>query len=122
MPRYDPLCKPHVACYTRGVTDSVRAILELGRLARARLDPAARFLFGSAALAGVVAAGFVARRGTLEMRCAAASIVIGVALSYAARWWLWRRDLERRDRLIRRVVLDADRSAGERVLRALALD
>src|SRR5262245_15615666 len=106
----------------RRVTDSVRAILELGRLARARLDPAARFLFASAVVAAVVAAGFVARRGTLETRSVAASIVVGVTLSYVARWWLWRRDLARRDRLVRRVVLGADRSAGERVLRALALD
>ncbi|HEX6767427.1 MAG TPA: hypothetical protein VF103_18140, partial [Polyangiaceae bacterium] len=104
------------------MTDSVRTILELGRLARSRLDPAARFLFGSATLAAVVAAGYVARRGTLEMRSVAASIVVGVALSYLGRFWLWRRDLARRDRLVRRVVLDADRSAGERVLRALALD
>jgi hypothetical protein len=102
--------------------EPLRAILELGRLARAKLDPAARFLFASAALAALVAAGFVARRGTLEMRALAASFVIGAVLSYLARWLVWRRDLGRRDRLVRRVVLGADRVAGERVLRALALD
>jgi hypothetical protein len=99
-----------------------QAILELGRLARRRLDPAARFLFASATLAAVVAAGFVARRGTLEMRALAASIVIGTCLAYGLRWLVWRRDLGQRDRLVRRVVLGADREVGERVLRALALD
>jgi hypothetical protein len=98
------------------------AIALLGRLARARLEPAARFLFLSLALATLVAAGFIARRGSLEARGAAASIVIGLVLGYGARWLLWRRDLRRSDRLVRRVVLEADRSLGERVLRALALD
>ena len=104
------------------MTDPVVTILELGRLARARLDPAARFLFASAALAALVMAGFVARQGTLETRTVAASIVAGVLLSYLARWLVWRRDLGRRERLVRRVVLGADRPTGERVLRALALE
>src|SRR5262245_33474815 len=104
------------------VTDSVRAILELGRVARARLDPAARFLFGSAALATIVLAGFIARRGTLETRLLAALVVGSVAVGYVARWLLWRRALRRRDRLVQRVVVGADRELGERVLRALALD
>ncbi len=107
---------------TRTPTQPLQAILELGRLARARLDPAARFLFAAATLAAVVAAGFVARRGTLEMRALAACFVIGAVLSYGVRWLVWRRDLGQRDRLVRRVVLGADREVGERVLRALALD
>ncbi|HEX6271892.1 MAG TPA: DUF4175 domain-containing protein [Polyangiaceae bacterium] len=99
-----------------------RTILELGRVARAKLDPAARFLFASATLAAVVVAGFVARRGTSEMRGISAALIAAVLAAYLARWLLWRRALGRRDRLVRRVVLEADRAAGERVLRALALD
>src|SRR5688572_3092140 len=103
-------------------TPPLDAIALLGRLARARLEPAARFLFLSLALATLVAAGFIARRGSLEARGAAASIVIGLVLGYGARWRLWRGDVRRSDRLVRRVVLEADRSLGERVLRGLALD
>jgi hypothetical protein len=102
--------------------EPLRAILELGRIARARLDPAARFLFASAAFAALVVAGFVARRGTSEMRVVSGALLAAVLLAVIARSVLWRRALGRRDRLVQRVILGADRAAGERVLRALALD
>jgi hypothetical protein len=100
----------------------LRTILELGRLARARLDPAARFLFASTLLAAAVTAGLVARRGTLEMRAISAALLLLVLVAYLARWLLWRRALGRREQLVRRVVVEADRTLGERVLRALALE
>jgi hypothetical protein len=103
-------------------TKPLERVALLGRAARRRLDPAARFLFVSALLAAVASAGFLARQGTLGARAAAGAVLLGVTLTYIVRWLLWRRDLARRERLVRRVVVGADRALGERVLRALALD
>ncbi len=88
---------------------------------RTRVKPALRVAFWGALFAAIVAAGALGRRGTLGARLGALSIVLAVLAVFVARWLVERRSLERRDRLVRRLILSEDRLLGEKVLRALAL-
>jgi hypothetical protein len=97
----------------------------LDRLAvawRVRTGSAVRLAFVSFVLAALVAAGFIARRGTTDARLLAALLIALVFLGFLVRALLERRALKRRDTIVRRLVLGEDRALGERVLRALALE
>src|SRR5262249_4343710 len=88
---------------------------------RTRVRPAARVAFWGALFASVVAAGALARRGTLEARLFAFALIVVVVLAFVVRALLERRSLLRRDRIVRRLVLREARRLGEKVLRALDL-
>ena len=88
---------------------------------RSRFKPALRIAFWAAILLSVVAAGAVARGGTLVARGLAAGLCVVVVLAFVARALFERRTLKRHDRLVRRLVLAEDRLLGEKVLRALEL-
>jgi hypothetical protein len=105
-------------------TERMDPVVALDRHAtawRTRVRPAARTLFWAALFASVVAAGSLGRRGTGEARLLALVLVALVVAFFVGRALVERRSLERRDRLVRRLILRADRLLGEKVLRALEL-
>ena len=99
-------------------------VAELDRHAsawRTRVAPALRVAFWGALFAAVVVAGAIGRRGTTNARLAALALVVLVIVGFAARAFIERRSLLRRDRIVRRLILSEDRLLGEKVLRALEL-
>jgi len=101
--------------------DPVRAFERHAAGFRSRLKPALRIAFWAALLAGIVLAGALGRRGTLEARALSFALLAGVILAFFARSLHERRSLRRHDRLVRRVVLGEDPVLGAKVLRALEL-
>src|SRR5262245_40389562 len=102
--------------------DPTGTLSELAKTFRVRVRLVVRLAFGAFLFASLVLAGFVARCGSVEARAAAALVVACVLLGFLARGVLERRSLRRREFVVRRLLLGADRSLGERVLWALALE
>src|SRR5688572_10938339 len=102
--------------------DRAVALAELEQAFRSRVRPAARLALLAAGLFALVLAGLLSRWGTPLMRFAAASVIGTVALVAVATALRERRARRRRDLLVKRLVLGADRALGERVLRAFSLE
>jgi len=101
--------------------DPVRAFERHATGFRSRLRPALRIAFWAAFLLGVVVAGALGRRGTLEARAGALGLLVAVILAFLGRALHERHSLRRHDRLVRRLVLREDPVLGGKVLRALEL-
>jgi hypothetical protein len=101
----------------RGVT-----LVELERAFSERVRPAFKLALAAFFLGAVVAAGLLGRGGTAPFRLGAAAVLTLLAVVVLVRKVRERRARARRDLLVRRLVLGADRALGERVLRALSLE
>lgn len=101
--------------------DPVRAFERHATGFRSRLKPARHIAFWAALLLGIVLAGALARRGTLEMRVLALTLLGAVIAAFFVRALHESYTLRRHDRLVRRLVLRDDPVLGGQVLRALAL-
>jgi len=97
----------------------------LGELEQAfvsRVRPATRLALAAAFALALVGAGLLGRQGTAAARVVAAGLLVAVAALAAVSAVRERRSRRRRDLLVRRLVLGADRALGERVLRAFSLE
>jgi hypothetical protein len=101
----------------RGVT-----LAELERAFSERVRPAFTLALVAFLLGAVVAAGLLGRGGTTPFRVAAAALLALLGLVVVVRKVRERRARARRDLMVRRLVLGADRALGERVLRAFSLE
>jgi hypothetical protein len=97
-------------------------LAELERAFSERVRPAFTLALVAFLLGAVVAAGLLGRGGTVPFRLAAAALLVLLALGVLLRRIRERRALARRDLMVRRLVLGADRALGERVLRAFSLE
>jgi hypothetical protein len=101
----------------RGVT-----LVELERVFSSRVRPAFTLALVAFMLGAVVAAGLLGRGGTGPFRLGAAAVLVLLGLAVLVRKVQERRARARRDLMVRRLVLAADRALGERVLRAFSLE
>jgi hypothetical protein len=97
-------------------------LAELERAFAERVRPAFAVALVAFLLGAVVAAGLLGRGGTAPFRLAAAALLGLLVLALVLRKVRERRASARRDLLVRRLVLGADRALGERVLRAFSLE
>jgi hypothetical protein len=102
--------------------DRTVALAELEQAFRSRVRPAARLAVLAAGVLALVLAGVLGRFGTAPMRIAAVSVIGTVVLVAVAAALRERRARRRRDLVVKRLVLGADRTLGERVLRAFSLE
>lgn len=110
-----------------GAVDSRRVerpvtLAELERAFSERVRPAFTLALVAFVLGAVVAAGLVGRGGTPPYRIGAAALLALLGLAVVVRKVRERRARARRDLMVRRLVLGADRALGERVLRAFSLE
>jgi hypothetical protein len=101
----------------RGVT-----LVQLERVFSERVRPAFKLALVAFVLGAVVAAGLLGRGGTVPFRLGAAALLVLLGLALLVRKVRARRARARRDLMVRRLVLAADRALGERVLRAFSLE
>lgn len=102
--------------------DTETALARLADSFGARVHPAARRAFYAFIVLALVAGGLIARAGTPSMRLAGALLILAVVGFHLGHRIRVRRDLARREGLVRRVIRAADTHLGEALLRALALE
>jgi hypothetical protein len=97
-------------------------LTELERAFSERVRPAFTLALVAFSLGAVVLSGLLARGGTAPFRLGAAAVLVLLLATVAVRKLRERRARTRRDLMVRRLVLGADRALGERVLRAFSLE
>jgi hypothetical protein len=102
--------------------DPETALARIAETFGARVHPAARRAFYAFVLFALVGGGLIARAGTTWTRLGGAALILAVIALYLAQRIRVRRDLARREGLVRRVIRAADTHLGEALLRALALE
>jgi hypothetical protein len=97
-------------------------LAELERAFSDRVRPAFTLAVVAFSLGAVVVAGLLGRGGTAPFRLGAAAVLSLLAITVVVRKFRERRARTRRDLMVRRLVLGADRALGEQVLRAFSLE